>query len=358
MRVLVTGGAGFIGSNFIEYFCQKYPKYVVVNLDTLTYAGDLNNLDGILSKNYHFIKGNICDASLVDEIFRDFNINCVVHFAAESHVDNSIKQPSVFVDTNIKGTFILLDTAFKTWFDAPHCAKKGFESHRFCHISTDEVFGSILCGKFSETSPYAPNSPYSASKAASDMLVRSYFHTYGLQTFITNCSNNYGPKQHSEKLIPTIIKNAILKNKIPIYGDGRNVRDWLFVKDHCIAIDKVLHSSYFGESFNIGGNCEKQNLELAFEICEILDFIYPRSDGISYKTQIDFVQDRLGHDRRYAVDTAKIQEKLGWNMTSYKQNLLTTIKWYLNAYAISAGGAFNLLFALYVFYSFKKEFKC
>ena len=241
--VLITGGAGFIGSNFLRLFLQKIsPQIQVINLDNLSYAGDLSNLRGIeRHKNYHFIKGDICDSTLVAELFARFHIDGVIHFAAESHVDNSIASPEIFIKTNIQGTWNLLQIAYKSWLDAPFCPKKGFENALFHHISTDEVYGTLgKTGKFSETSPYAPNSPYSASKASSDMLVRSYAHTFGLNAVITNCSNNYGPNQHNEKLIPTIIRNALQNKQIPIYGDGQNVRDWLFVEDHCEAIMQVF----------------------------------------------------------------------------------------------------------------------
>ena len=241
--VLITGGAGFIGSNFLRLFLQKIsPQIQVINLDNLSYAGDLSNLRGIeRHKNYHFIKGDICDDTLVAGLFARFHIDGVIHFAAESHVDNSIASPEIFIKTNIQGTWNLLQNAYKSWLDAPFCPKKGFENALFHHISTDEVYGTLgKTGKFSETSPYAPNSPYSASKASSDMLVRSYAHTFGLNAVITNCSNNYGPNQHNEKLIPTIIRNALQNKQIPIYGDGQNVRDWLFVEDHCEAIMQVF----------------------------------------------------------------------------------------------------------------------
>ncbi|MCI5969159.1 dTDP-glucose 4,6-dehydratase [Helicobacter sp.] len=336
-NLLITGGAGFIGSNFIEFFLQKYPNYKIINLDLLAYAGDLENLKAVSQhSNYTFIQGDICDEALVASLFRDFKVDGVIHFAAESHVDNSIKNPNAFVKTNINGTFNLLHNAYLAWFEAPHKLKVSKEHCVFHHISTDEVFGSLgEGGYFRESSPYAPNSPYSASKASSDMLVRSYFHTYGLKTFITNCSNNYGPKQHDEKLIPTIIRNALHRKAIPIYGDGKNVRDWLFVKDHCAGVDGVFHSKLYGETFNIGGNCELCNIEIARRICAILDKKIPRKDGISYATQIAFVQDRAGHDRRYAVDFSKITKALGWNPNeSFESGLEKTIGWYLEKYGV------------------------
>lgn len=334
-NILITGGAGFIGSNFILYFLQKYPNYHLINVDLLTYAGDLENLKGVeCYTNYTFVKGDICDKDLIQDIFARYAIDSVIHFAAESHVDNSIKNPSAFVETNVNGTFNLLHNAYLSWFDAPSRPKAQKEHCVFHHISTDEVFGSLgASGYFSESTPYAPNSPYSASKASSDMLVRSYHHTYGLKTFITNCSNNYGPKQHDEKLIPTIIRNALADKEIPIYGDGQNIRDWLFVEDHCRAIDDVFHSGYFGQSFNIGGNCERTNLEIATQICHILDVLKPKPNGESYQSQITFVQDRAGHDRRYAIDSAKISKYLGWNpKESFKSGLEKTIDWYVRKY--------------------------
>lgn len=336
-KVLITGGAGFIGSNFITYFLEKYPDYELFNLDALTYAADLKNLQEVKTNpHYHFIKGDICDETLVREIFDIHHINSVIHFAAESHVDNSITNPNAFIKTNVNGTFNLLHQAYLSWFNAPLSPKKGKQNCVFHHISTDEVFGSLEengGGYFTELTPYAPNSPYSASKASSDMLVRSFHHTYGLKTFITNCSNNYGPKQHNEKLIPTIIRKALKEEKIPIYGDGQNVRDWLFVKDHCEGIDRVFHSEFFGESFNIGGNCEKKNLEIAKEICVILDTLVPRKNGKSYASLIEFVQDRAGHDRRYAIDASKIQEKLGFkSKEDFANGIRKTIEWYIKKY--------------------------
>ncbi len=333
-NLLITGGAGFIGSNFVEYFVKKYPNIRVINLDLLTYAGNLENLSKIdKDANYVFIKGDICDSALVKEIFAKYKIDSIINFAAESHVDNSILNPNAFIKTNINGTFNLLHNAYLAWFDAPHSPKSERKYHKFHHISTDEVFGSIEKGKFDENSPYTPNSPYAASKAASDMLVRSYHHTYGLNTLITNCSNNYGPKQHDEKLIPTIIRSALNLEEIPLYGDGKNVRDWLFVEDHCRAIDLVFFSEFFGEVFTIGGNCEKQNIEVIREICTRLDKITPRKDGKSYTTQIKFVKDRAGHDRRYAISSAKISQKLNWNQKeSFKSGIEKTICWYLDKY--------------------------
>lgn len=338
-NILITGGAGFIGSNFILYFLSKYPQYKIINVDLLTYAGDLENLKGVENyHNYTFMQGDICDEAFIKKIFIEQNIESVIHFAAESHVDNSISNPYAFVQTNVNGTFNLLHNAYLSWFESPSKPKQGKEYCRFHHISTDEVFGSLgESGYFSESTPYAPNSPYSASKAGSDMLVRSYNHTYGLQTFITNCSNNYGPKQHDEKLIPTIIRNALQGNEIPIYGDGKNIRDWLFVEDHCKAIDKVFHSCYFGETFNIGGNCERENISIAKTICMILDTLKPKTNGQSYVSQITFVQDRAGHDRRYAVDSSKFIKTFGFTTSDFNANLKRTIQYYIHKYTNGRG---------------------
>lgn len=322
-HILITGGAGFIGSNFINYFAKKYPNYRLFNLDVLNYASNLAYVENL--PNHTFIHGDICNRALVEEIFTTHNIDSIIHFAAQSHVDNSIQTPQDFITTNIQGTFVLLDVAYRAW---------GANNGVFLHISTDEVFGTLgKNGSFSESSPYAPNSPYSASKAASDMLVRSYHHTYGLNTFITNCSNNYGPNQHDEKLIPTIIRNALKGEPIPIYGDGSNVRDWLFVLEHCYGLDKVFHSTYFGESFNIGGHNECSNLKLAHRICAMLDRLKPLKNG-SYSQQITFVKDRLGHDKRYAINANKIAAKLAWKPTMpFSEGLAITINWYLKKYA-------------------------
>lgn len=333
--ILITGGAGFIGSNFVLYFLKKYPNYHIVNLDLLTYAGSLENLKGVENfSNYTFIQGDICDEILVNEIFTQYEIESVIHFAAESHVDNSITNPNAFIKTNVNGTFNLLHIAYLHWFEAPHIPKMSKENCVFHHISTDEVFGSLdESGYFTESTPYAPNSPYSASKASSDMLVRSYVHTYGLKAFITNCSNNYGPKQHDEKLIPTIIRNALQGKAIPIYGDGKNVRDWLYVEDHCRAIDVVFHSQCYGETFNIGGNCERVNIDIAKHICVLLDEISPKADKKSYQSQIAFVQDRAGHDRRYAIDSSKIAKILGWKpQESFASGLEKTLRYYVEKY--------------------------
>lgn len=329
--IIVTGCAGFIGSNFVPYFLEKYPDYKIINLDLLTYAGDLKNLSECKNNdNYKFIKGNICDRKLVESIFIDYNVMGVIHFAAESHVDNSIKNPSVFVETNVMGTFTLIDVAYKYWMNSPFDYKDEFNDCRFHHISTDEVYGTLgNQGLFTEKTPYAPNSPYSASKASSDMIVRSYNETYGLNTVITNCSNNYGPKQHSEKLIPTIIKKVISNQNIPIYGDGKNIRDWLYVLDHCRGIDLVYHKGVKANVYNIGGRNEKTNLQIVDKICELLDEkLKPKS---SSKNLISFVKDRAGHDRRYAIDASKIENELGWKaQENFDSGIVKTINWYLN----------------------------
>ena len=332
-NILVTGGAGFIGSNFIPYFLDKYENYKIINLDSLTYAGNLENLKEVEnSSRYKFIKGDICNQDLVEFIFHEYDIGAVIHFAAESHVDNSIKNPSIFIETNVNGTFNLLNSAYRYWMSSPFRYRDGYRSPigRFYHISTDEVYGSLgESGLFREDTPYAPNSPYSASKASSDMIVRSYHHTYGLDTVITNCSNNYGAKQHSEKLIPTIIRKALSGEPIPIYGDGKNIRDWLFVQDHCYGIDLVFHNGKSGDTYNIGGGNERENLEIAETICEILDKKVPKKE--SYKRLITFVEDRAGHDRRYAIDATKIKNELGWRAKeSFESGIDKTIDWYLN----------------------------
>ena len=333
MTILITGGAGFIGSNFIPYFLNKHQDTKVINLDKLTYAGELSNLDEVSSnRNYNFVKGDIYNRKLIEDLFKTYRFNGVIHFAAESHVDNSIENPGEFINTNIVGTFNLLDVAKANWMTSSNQPKKNCIKNRFLHISTDEVYGSLgNSGLFTEKTPYAPNSPYSASKASSDFLVRSYFHTYGMNVVTTNCSNNYGPKQHDEKLIPTIIRKALSNENIPIYGDGKNVRDWLFVDDHCKGIDLVYHYGKAGETYNIGGNNEHNNIYIANKICEILDKIKPKR--VSYKNQISFVKDRLGHDFRYAIDASKIEKELGWNaVENFETGIKKTVNWYLNKY--------------------------
>ena len=330
--ILVTGGAGFIGSNFIQYFCNKYDNYNIINLDKLTYAGNLDNLKECENKqNYKFIQGDICDEQLVNNIFKEYDVKGVIHFAAESHVDNSIKDPSSFIKTNIFGTFVLLEAAKNFWMDAPHEIKSGYEDCRFHHISTDEVYGALgKWGKFKETTPYAPNSPYSASKASSDFLVRSYNHTYGLNTTISNCSNNYGPRQHKEKLIPHMIEKALNEEALPVYGNGKNVRDWLYVLDHCKAVDLIFHNGISGETYNVGGCNEKNNIEIVKTICNILDQKRPRKNGKKYEELITFVEDRAGHDFRYAINANKIRRKLGWKPEeTFESGIIKTIEWYL-----------------------------
>ena len=333
--ILVTGCAGFIGSNFVPYFLEKYQDYLIVNLDLLTYAGDLENLKEIKeNSNYKFIKGDICNRDLVEFIFTEYNIQGVIHFAAESHVDNSIKNPGVFVETNVNGTFTLIDVAYKQWMEKPFTFKTGYERCRFHHISTDEVYGTLNeTDLFTEETPYAPNSPYSASKASSDMIVRAYQETYGMNTVITNCSNNYGPKQHDEKLIPTIIRKALAGESIPIYGDGKNIRDWLYVLDHCKGIDLVYHTGKEANVYNIGGRNERTNLQIVDAICSILDEKVPTNK--SYKELITFVEDRAGHDRRYAIDATKLENELGWKADeNFDTGIIKTIEWYLNKYGV------------------------
>lgn len=331
--ILITGGAGFIGSNFIFHFLKKHKNIQIVNLDKLTYAGELSNLSALeANDNYKFIEGDICDSELINNLFEKHQFSGVIHFAAESHVDNSIKHPDAFINTNVYGTFTLLNVAKNHWMDAPFSFKEGCETNRFHHISTDEVYGTLgKTGLFTEETPYAPNSPYSASKASSDFIVRSYFHTYGMNVVTTNCSNNYGPKQHDEKLIPTIIRKALSNEAIPIYGDGKNIRDWLYVEDHCSGIDLAFQTGKAGETYNIGGKNERDNLYIAHKICDILDDLIPKDE--SYSEQITFVKDRPGHDFRYAIDASKIEDKLGWKADeNFETGIVKTIEWYLNKY--------------------------
>lgn len=333
--ILITGGAGFIGSNFIPFFLESNNETCVVNLDALTYAGDTENLKEIHDNpNYVFVCGDICDRNLVYSLFEEYDFQGIIHFAAESHVDNSIKNPDTFVKTNVMGTFTLLDVAKNHWMKSPFEYKKGHRASRFHHISTDEVYGTLgETGLFRETTPYAPNSPYSASKASSDFLVRSYYHTYGMNVVTTNCSNNYGPKQHDEKLIPTIIRKALQNDHIPIYGDGQNIRDWLYVLDHCKGINLVFKKGRIGETYNIGGENERNNLYIANTICSILDRKLPKTK--SYKDQITFVTDRPGHDFRYAIDASKIEKELSWKADeSFETGIEKTIDWYINKYRV------------------------
>jgi dTDP-glucose 4,6-dehydratase len=329
MTILVTGAAGFIGSNFVlDWFTQS--KEDVVSLDLLTYAGNLENLSSLnQNTHHHFVKGNIGDRDLVLNLLKKHDIKAVIHFAAESHVDRSIHGPGGFIETNIVGTYNLLESVRSYWNDLDEAPKKAF---RFLHVSTDEVYGSLndKAPAFTENHPYEPNSPYSASKAASDHLVRAWFHTYGLPVLTTNCSNNYGPYHFPEKLIPLCILNALKGKPLPIYGDGEQIRDWLYVKDHCSAIRAVLKEGRIGDTFNIGGCNEKTNLEAVEILCSILDELKPRSDGKSYRNQIIHIKDRPGHDRRYAIDATKIQRELGWRpKETFETGLRKTVLWYL-----------------------------
>lgn len=327
--VLVTGGCGFIGANFIRLINSEYPEWRVINLDKLTYAGNLNNLSGIKeADNYRFIKGDICDDSLIESIFSQEAIDTVIHFAAESHVDRSITGPANFIQTNIVGTFTLLENARKTWLND---SWKG-NSPTFLHVSTDEVYGSLgKTGFFTETTPYDPRSPYSAAKASSDHLANAYFHTYGLPVLITNCSNNYGPFQFPEKLIPLVFHNCMNEKPLPVYGDGKNIRDWLYVKDHCEAIVTVLINGKHGSCYNIGGNNEKTNIEVVQTICDTLDSklgLLPSAQ--QRRSLITFVTDRLGHDRRYAIDASKIRDEIGWQpKVTFEEGIEMTLEWYL-----------------------------
>jgi dTDP-glucose 4,6-dehydratase len=330
-NVLVTGGAGFIGSNFVRYLLSVEPDTDVVNLDALTYAGSIENLKDLPDKTRHtFIHGDITDRSMVDALLRRHEIDTIVHFAAETHVDRSIVDPAPFIQTNIVGTYTLLEAARQFWL----VESSGLtEQVRFHHISTDEVFGSLGLEEnaFSETTPYAPNSPYAASKAASDHLVRAYGHTFGLPATITNCSNNYGPRQFPEKLIPLMILNAISGKPLPIYGDGQQIRDWLFVEDHCDAIWHVIREGKPGETYNVGGNNQPANLTVVKTLCEILDECLPDSPYSPHESLIASVADRPGHDRRYAMNIEKIENDLGWlPKQSLESGLLKTVEWYLN----------------------------
>jgi dTDP-glucose 4,6-dehydratase len=329
-RILVTGGAGFIGSNFIRYVLQTQPDIFIVNLDLLTYAGSLENLKELPDpERYEFTKGDIRDQALVEDIVRRHDIDAIIHFAAESHVDRSILGPGAFVQTNILGTFSLLEAARKVWMSE---AKKDTGKVRFHQISTDEVFGSLTpdAPAFEESTPYSPNSPYAASKASSDHLVRAYHHTYGLPITLTNCSNNYGPYQFPEKLVPLMILNALEGKSLPIYGDGKQIRDWLYVEDHCDAIWQVLQRGQTGESYNVGGNNQPTNLEIVDAICDILDELKPGSPFRPHAGLKKTVTDRPGHDRRYAMNINKIKQELGWQPRhSLKEGLLKTVCWYL-----------------------------
>lgn len=327
--IVITGGAGFIGSNFVHHWCENYPEDRVIVLDALTYAGNLNNLGTLKDrKNFRFLQGDICDRALVDELFAGENIDTVAHFAAESHVDRSILGPGAFVQTNVVGTFTLLESFRQHWL-SNHQPDK----YRFLHVSTDEVYGSLGVDDpaFTETTPYAPNSPYSASKAGSDHLARAYFHTYGMPTIITNCSNNYGSYHFPEKLIPLMCINILLGKPLPVYGDGQNVRDWLYVRDHCQALDTVIHKGKAGETYNIGGNNEVKNIDLVRMLCDLMDELATDLPVKPARNLITFVRDRPGHDRRYAIDASKIRTELGWQpQETVEGGLRKTIQWYLD----------------------------
>jgi len=329
--ILVTGGAGFIGGNFVLDWLANPAAEGIVNLDKLTYAGNLATLDTLQNNSRHvFVHGDIGDKELVSKLLKEYQPRAIVNFAAESHVDRSIHGPAEFIQTNIVGTFNLLECAREYWNALEGAAKENF---RFHHVSTDEVYGSLAVTDpaFTETNPYEPNSPYSASKAASDHLVRAWFHTYGFPVVTTNCSNNYGPYHFPEKLIPLVILNALNNKLLPIYGDGQQVRDWLYVGDHCSAIRTVLEKGKLGETYNIGGWNEKANIDVVKTICRILDELKPRSDGKSYAEQISFVKDRPGHDRRYAIDASKVERELGWRPAeTFDTGIRKTVQWYLD----------------------------
>jgi dTDP-glucose 4,6-dehydratase len=329
-NVLVTGGAGFIGSNFVRYLLQHEPAARVINLDALTYAGSLANLQNLPDPDRHILEqGNICDAGFVQTLFHKYEIDTVVHFAAESHVDRSILGPGEFVQTNIVGTFTLLESARQAWLVEKRVP---LETARFHHVSTDEVFGTLneADPPFNENTAYSPRSPYSASKAASDHLVRAYSHTYGLPVSLTNCTNNYGPYQFPEKLIPLMILNALEGKPLPIYGDGMQVRDWLFVEDHCQAIHLVLKHGRLGETYAVGGNNQPPNIEIVKTICAVLDELLPDSPNTPHASLLTYIQDRPGHDRRYAMDISKIRDELGWHpRQSLQSGLAETVRWYL-----------------------------
>ena len=330
-NILITGGCGFIGSNFIRHILKINSEIKIINLDKLTYAGNKSNLLGISKKRHKLIRGDIKNSNLIDNLFLDYKFDAVIHFAAESHVDRSIDGPSNFIQTNIVGTLSLLESSRKFF------KKSRNKNFRFLHISTDEVYGSLgISNKFTEKTPYDPSSPYSASKAGSDHLIRAWNRTYGLPTLITNCSNNYGPYQFPEKLIPLTIINCLNHKPLPIYGKGENVRDWLYVKDHCDAIYTVLQNGEIGETYNIGGDNEIKNIDIVLNICSMLDIIRPKKDKSRYSNLIQFVKDRPGHDFRYAIDANKIKKKLGWIPSeSFQSGIKKTIAWYIKNLAWS-----------------------
>lgn len=327
-RILITGGAGFIGSNFVHHWCEQYPDDRVVVLDALTYAGNRQNLASLEPRaNLRFVQGDICDRALVDTLLQEEEIDTVAHFAAESHVDRSILGPDAFVRTNVIGSFTLLE-AFRQYWNSHNQPSH----YRFLHVSTDEVYGSLGSNDpaFSETTPYAPNSPYSASKAGSDHLARAYYHTYGVPTIITNCSNNYGPYHFPEKLIPLMAINILLGKPLPVYGDGQNIRDWLYVRDHCSALDVVIHQGQPGETYNVGGNNEVKNIDLVHKLCDLMDELAPELPVRPCRQLITFVKDRPGHDRRYAIDATKLKTELGWTPAeTVDSGLRKTVEWYL-----------------------------
>ncbi|MFO1428953.1 MAG: dTDP-glucose 4,6-dehydratase [Candidatus Competibacteraceae bacterium] len=334
-HILITGGAGFIGCNFVRYLLSTDAQVTIVNLDLLTYAGSLDNLTALPDPGRHtFVQGDICDRALADRLLQDYRIDTIVHFAAESHVDRSITGPASFINTNLVGTFTLLEAARTAWLEKPGVDRKAV---RFHHISTDEVYGTLTRDEpaFTETTPYSPNSPYSASKAGSDHLVRAYFHTYGLPVTTTNCSNNYGPYQHGEKFIPTIIRSCLQQQPIPVYGDGSNIRDWLYVDDHCRGIDRVIRQGMLGECYNIGGCNEWANLAIVDKICALMDERRPQQ--APHSRLITFVTDRPGHDWRYAIDATRIIVELQWRpLETFETGIAKTVDWYLNRYGDGA----------------------